>query len=151
MEILRQIENIDHKGLNLQDSVSKIYKTQGVAGLFKGNSASIARAFPFSAIEFYFFELFKNLLIKPINVDEFYAPKNPILLTFISGALTGLTAQTLTFPLDVARTRLAATTHNSIVQESRLIVSLKYLWQIGGIRGLYKGYAAACVVSLFLI
>ena len=64
MEILRQVENVDFKGMSLKDSFIKIYKTQGILGFFKGNTASVLRIFPFAAIEFYSLEKFKNYFIR---------------------------------------------------------------------------------------
>ncbi len=65
---------------------------------------------------------------------------------FLCGGLTGLTAATLTFPLDVVRTRLAATTINSTIKENHLSSSLNNLFKNEGIRGLYKGYSVASFV-----
>jgi solute carrier family 25 protein 16 len=115
----------------------KFYQTQGLQGLFKGNSASIARIFPFSAIEFYSMEFFKNYFIHK---------KGNILYTMLCGSLSGLNAITCTFPLDVARTRLAASTQNSSLQENRLIVALANLYKQQGFAGLYKGYSFAASV-----
>ena len=39
-----------------------MYKMEGFPGFFKGNGATIAKIAPFSAFEFYFYELFKNNL-----------------------------------------------------------------------------------------
>jgi hypothetical protein len=142
LEILRQVENADFKGLNFSKSVVKFYKTQGINGLFKGNSASILRIFPFSAIEFFSFEFFKNKIIRGHENRQ-----SSLKYTMICGALSGLTAITMTFPLDVARTRLAVDTANSSVKESSLINSLSNLWKDGGIRGLYKGYSVAFIVN----
>lgn len=142
VEILRQVENVDFKGLNISNSLIKIYKTQGIQGLFKGNFASIARVFPFSALEFYFIEFYKNIIIRG-NENR----HDSIFYTFICGGLTGLTASSLTFPLDVARTRLAATTTNSLIKENKLSTSLLNLWKNDGIKGLYKGFSVASFVK----
>lgn len=144
LEILRQVENVDYKGLSLPKALIKFYNTQGISGLFKGNSASIARIFPFSAIEFYSFEFYKNMFI--------YGKKerhNSVPYTMLCGTLTGLNAITLTFPLDVARTRLAVNTENSALKESSLTRTIIHLWQSEGIRGLYKGYSVTFIVKLY--
>ncbi len=39
-----------------------MYKTEGVVGLFKGNGITCLKIVPFSALEFYFYEVFKNNL-----------------------------------------------------------------------------------------
>ena len=124
--------------------MAKFYQTQGVNGLFKGNVPSLMRILPFSAVEFYSFEFYKNLLIRG-KADR----TNNILFTFLCGALTGLNAITLTFPLDVARTRLACHTLNSEIQESRFLSVLLNLWKETGIRGLFKGYSVAFFVKKY--
>lgn len=145
LEILRQVGNTDYKGLSLQKSIQKFYQTQGIKGLFKGNSASIARIFPFSAIEFYSFELYKNTIIRGNpNITR----QNSIFYTILCGGLTGLNAITLTFPLDVARTRLAVDTQNSSIHEKSLTHTLINLWKSEGIRGLYKGYSVTFIGSM---
>jgi len=132
---------VDYKGVNVHKAIKKFYQTEGIKGLFKGNSAAVVRVFPFSAIEFYSFEFYKNLLIrsKPERQNNLY-------YTFLCGALTGLNAITLTFPLDVARTRLACVTSNSQVQDTNLRSSLIGLYTNYGIRGLYKGYSVTFIV-----
>jgi len=145
LEILRQVENTDYKGLSLSQSMKKFYKTQGLTGLFKGNSASLARIFPFSAIEFYSYEFYKNLLIRG---DHNKARQNSIFYAILCGGLTGLNAITLTFPLDVARTRLAVDTQNSPIKEKSIFTSLINLWKKDGIRGLYKGYSICFLGSI---
>jgi hypothetical protein len=123
----------------------KFYDTQGVPGFFKGNSAALIRAFPFSAIEFYSFEFFKNLLIRG-NKDR----QNSLFYTFLCGSLTGLNAITMTFPLDVARTRLAINTINSPVKDTGVFKTLFNLYKKNGIRGLYKGYSITFIVISYL-
>jgi hypothetical protein len=142
LEILRQVENPDYKGMSIGKSFVKFYQTQGVQGLFKGNSASIARIFPFSAIEFYSMEFFKNHFIhgRPERTGK-------IGYNMLCGGLAGLNAITCTFPLDVARTRLAIDTQNSAVKENRLVTTLINLYKNHGFRGLYKGYSLAAIVK----
>jgi hypothetical protein len=141
LEILRQVENVDYKGMSLGRAMVKFYKTQGVTGLFKGNSASIARIFPFSAVEFYSFEMYKNIFIygRPER-------NNSVLYTMLCGTLTGLNAITATFPLDVARTRLAVRTETH--DNSGLSKIITQLYKEGGLRALYKGYSVTFIGSI---
>jgi solute carrier family 25 phosphate transporter 23/24/25/41 len=142
LEILRQVGNADYKGLGMGQAFIKFYKTQGVQGLFKGNSAALVRVFPFSAIEFYSFEFYKNIFIRGRAERQ-----NSIKYTLLCGTLTGLNAITLTFPLDVARTRLACHTEHSDIKESSLIKTLVQLYQNEGLRGLFKGYTVTFLVN----
>lgn len=145
MEILRQVENKDYKHLSLSQSVVKFYKTEGIAGLLKGNSASVARVFPFSSIEFFSMEFYKNIFLRG---EKNNSRINSFGYTFLCGALSGLNAITITFPLDVARTRLSINTTNSHLKESGLFRTLIFLLKNEGIKGVYKGYSFAFIVKI---
>jgi hypothetical protein len=123
----------------------KFYKIQGINGLFKGNSASVARIFPFSAIEFYSFEKYKNIVLRGKPKDNTYTFK-----IFIGGALSGLNAITLTYPLDVSRSILAVQTSQS---EKRVGLTevLMNLFKKEGVKGLYRGYPIVFFVMYNLI
>jgi solute carrier family 25 phosphate transporter 23/24/25/41 len=129
--------------LPISKSFVKFYKTQGISGFFKGNSAALIRIFPFSAIEFYSFEFYKNHIIRGKPQRQ-----NSIFYTLFCGGLTGLNAITLTFPLDVVRTRLAINTANSPVKDSSLLGTLVNLYKKEGMRGLYKGYSIVFIGSI---
>jgi len=43
-----------------------MYKTEGMLGYFKGNGATVMKIAPFSAFEFYFYEIFKTNLYPKI-------------------------------------------------------------------------------------
>jgi len=66
----------------------------------KGNGVNVLRIAPFSAFEFYFYELYKNNLMPADNPDS-------KLGKLMCGGLTGMTASTLTYPLDLIRTHLS--------------------------------------------
>jgi hypothetical protein len=129
---LRQVDNAEYRGLNVYRAFVKFYNTQGIQGFFKSSSAVIVRIIPFSAIEFYSFEFYKYHFNKERNFSK----------NMLCGALAGLNAITLTFPLDVARTRMACN------RDSNLIHSIINLYKNDGIRGLYKGYSLVFIVFL---
>jgi hypothetical protein len=140
VEILRQVGNPEYKGVSFIKSLTKFYQTQGINGLFKGNSASVARIFPFSAIEFYTLEACKNYFIRGKPQDEYHVYR-----LFLCGILAGLNAATVTYPLDVARTLLAIkTSHNDI--NAGLVQTLLNLYKSEGLKGYYKGYSLVFIV-----
>lgn len=64
-----------------------MYKSEGFLGYFKGNGATIAKIAPFSALEFYFYEVFKSSLYPG-------TPKNELsyFQKLICGGCTGIVA-----------------------------------------------------------
>ena len=133
---------MDYKGVSITKSLARFYQNEGIKGLLKGNLPALIRILPFSSIEFYSFELYKSIFMGNDPKDRTF------LKSFFCGALAGLNAITLTFPLDVMRTRLAANTANSDVKDTHLFKSLVQLFKNEGIRGLYKGYSITFLVSI---
>ena len=81
---------------------------EGFAGYFKGNGATVIKIAPFSAFEFYFYEVFKNTLYPGKPKNEFtYFQK------LICGGLTGMVASTFVYPIDLAKTYLTINTDNA--------------------------------------
>ena len=84
---------------------SRVASEQGVASFWRGNMANIVRYFPTQAFNFAFKDTIKGAFPK-------YNPKTEFLPFFMtnlaSGGLAGAGAQVFVYPLDFARTRLAA-------------------------------------------
>lgn len=97
------------------------YKTDGLLALWRGNSATMARVIPFAAIQFCSHEQWKHILMVEkdgytINSEMSWFVQLLIFLPFskwnpvqrtLAGSLAGVTATTCTYPLDMARARLA--------------------------------------------
>ncbi|CAF5150230.1 unnamed protein product, partial [Rotaria magnacalcarata] len=82
--------------------IKDTYRKDGFICLYRGNSANLARVIPAAAIYFSAHEQWKRLL----NTDKY--EKTPG-RRFIAGSLAGLTSSTITYPLDLARARMAVT------------------------------------------
>jgi solute carrier family 25 protein 16 len=85
-----------------------MYTHEGMLGLFKGNGATILKIAPFSAAEFYYYEVYKNMFFpgKTRNELKFWEK-------LIAGGVTGMTAQTITYPLDLLKTYLTINIENN--------------------------------------
>lgn len=81
-------------------ALSDILRNDGVAGLFRGHSATLLRIFPYASIKFVAYEQFRAILI-PNRQHE------TALRRLISGSAAGVTTVFLTYPLEVIRVRLA--------------------------------------------
>lgn len=90
----------------LIDAVRSISKTEGTSALTYGYKETLLRDLPFSALQFAFYEKFRQLAIQYNNADE----DLPIYLELFTGAAAGGLAGTLTTPLDVIKTRIQTAT-----------------------------------------
>jgi solute carrier family 25, member 42 len=90
---------------NLMQEILHICKHEGVLGLWRGNSATVLRVFPYAGIQFCSFDLYKKMFS---NHDSGH-------LTSIqrlgAGSAAGATAVAVTYPLDLLRARLAVQRH----------------------------------------
>lgn len=111
----------------------KTYTHEGFLALWRGNSATMARIIPYSAIQFTAHEQWKKLLQVDLHDDT-------KVRRFMAGALAGITSQSLTYPLDLARARMAVTDKYSGYRTLREV--FVKIWQCEGPRTLYRGYWA---------
>ena len=87
-----------------------MWRNEGVRGFFKGNGVNIVRIAPFSAFEFFFYDFYKKQLFQGENSGNW--------AKLCCGGLTGMTASTLTYPLDLIRTKLAIHVADSTIKPS---------------------------------
>lgn len=111
----------------------KTYTHEGFLALWRGNSATMARIIPYSAIQFTAHEQWRKLLQVDLHDDT-------KVRRFMAGALAGITSQSLTYPLDLARARMAVTDKYSGYRTLREV--FVKIWQCEGPRTLYRGYWA---------
>lgn len=89
-----------------------IIQREGVIGLWAGNGANLLRVFPSKSIVFSTNDLYSRQLgaIFYYGSDEKYQNSGrtlPWSLSFLAGGMAGMTASALTYPLDLARGRIA--------------------------------------------
>ncbi|XP_012268847.2 mitochondrial coenzyme A transporter SLC25A42 [Athalia rosae] len=106
------------------------YKNDGLLSLWRGNSATMARIVPYAAIQFTAHEQWKRIL----GVD---GPEKSKILSFLAGSLAGVTSQGLTYPLDLARARMAVT-QKTEYRTLRQMFSRIYRQE--GVTAFYRGF-----------
>lgn len=110
-----------------------IYKEGGIKGFFRGNGTNVVKIIPETAIKFLMYDKIKSLLCKN--------PKSPTTKErLLSGAAAGFTSQSMIYPLEITKTRLALAkpgTYNGILDTMSQIIRKE------GISALYKGWAAS--------
>ncbi|XP_028135411.1 mitochondrial coenzyme A transporter SLC25A42 [Diabrotica virgifera virgifera] len=110
--------------------ILKTLRTEGVFALWRGNSATMARIIPHAAIQFTAHEQWKRIL----NVD--IGGSTPVRL-FLAGSLAGVTSQSITYPLDLARARMAVTSRTEYSTLRQVFFKIYY---IEGMKRFYRGY-----------
>ena len=110
-----------------------------VQAYFRGNGANVLRLLPDTAIKFALHDQFKVMFAPPDG--------RPLGLTgkLAAGSATGVIKCLASYPLELARTRLAADT--SSMGQARLYRGIahcmSHTWRHEGTRGLYKGMVAS--------
>ncbi|XP_060517328.1 mitochondrial coenzyme A transporter SLC25A42 [Cylas formicarius] len=128
---------ISHRTYSTRKAFKFLLETlrkEGFFALWRGNSATMARIVPYAAIQFTAHEQWKRIL----KVDQNGSPQK----LFLAGCLTGVTAQSLTYPLDMARARMAVT-HKSEYATLRRVFQKIYSFE--GFRGYYRGFIPTIV------
>ena len=95
--------------------------------MFKGNLVNSVRIVPFSAFEFFFYDLFKRKLGHPEMT--FYDK-------LTCGALAGIAASTFTYPLDLVKVHISINKGNL-----GMLQVAQQVYKADGFLGFYKGWA----------
>lgn len=137
LKILLQTQNKHYKDYGVLRGFLAVWKKEGFLGYYKGNGAMMVRIFPYAAIQFMSYEQYKKLL-RPYFSQKTHTSK------LIAGSLTGITAVTFTYPLDVVRARLAYQVlekrYHSIWHTLSSMVQTE-----GGLRAIYRGFSSTIV------
>uniref|UniRef100_A0A6G1S7E7 Solute carrier family 25 member 42 n=1 Tax=Aceria tosichella TaxID=561515 RepID=A0A6G1S7E7_9ACAR len=111
--------------------LSHTYNHHGFTALWRGNSATMIRILPYAALQYCSHEQFKILL----EVDTNERKKNGKAKSFLAGSLAGLVSSICTYPLDLARARMAVSQSDKV----RLTEIFKTLVIKDGYLALYRG------------
>ena len=152
-------------------ALAKIWREEGIRGMFRGNGVNCLRIMPYSAVQFTAYEQFKKLFTRNGTVPL----ETPLRLA--SGAMAGICSVCATYPLDLVRSRLSiisasiGTTAPSIASiggggggggggeaallyatattkkpEMGIMGMTARIWkEEGGLRGLYRGIGPTAV------
>lgn len=105
MTILLQVSSgSTGNNASLLESLRTVVKTEGYKSLWKGNFVSVIHKIPYGSINYYAYEYTKVSILRPLWNSE----TDPgIHVRFGCGLVGGACASSLTYPLDIVRTRLA--------------------------------------------
>lgn len=131
------------KYTGIGDCFKRVYTEQGFTAFWRGNAANVIRYFPTQALNFAFKDVYKKIFCP-------YNPKTEPVKFFIgncaSGGAAGATSLCVVYPLDFARTRLAADVGSGKSREfNGLVDCLKKVALADGPQGLYKGFGISVI------
>ncbi|MEW5318572.1 MAG: hypothetical protein WDW38_009785 [Sanguina aurantia] len=109
----------------------QVWRTEGVTGFWHTNALHARRTAPFKAINFFSFDTYLRALTEADILG-------PNVSRFAAGAMAGVTATLICFPLDVVRTRLLATLHQG-PRYGGPLSTLQGMLRNEGIHSLYSG------------
>ncbi|KAM7265321.1 hypothetical protein ACFE04_003004 [Oxalis oulophora] len=121
----------------LRHEAARIVHEEGFRAFWKGNWVSVVHRFPYSAVNFYTYELYKRLFHSLIDSEHSGSPSRNPCLHFLSGGLAGVTAAAVTYPLDLVRTRLSA--QRKALYYKGINHAFRTICKEEGFLGLYKG------------
>lgn len=98
VKILLQVHSTHYEGYSIFSTFYQVVRQEGPLALYNGNGAQLLRIFPYAAMQFTSYELYKSL-----NRRFFGEKSNRVLNSVACGSLAGITAVTVTYPLDVIR------------------------------------------------
>eukprot|EP00547_Thalassionema_nitzschioides_P007845 CAMPEP_0194209920 /NCGR_PEP_ID=MMETSP0156-20130528/7881_1 /TAXON_ID=33649 /ORGANISM="Thalassionema nitzschioides, Strain L26-B" /LENGTH=325 /DNA_ID=CAMNT_0038937179 /DNA_START=152 /DNA_END=1126 /DNA_ORIENTATION=- len=148
IKILYQVSSQKFHIFDVPRVAGNILKGEGFQALWKGNTATLIRVFPYSGIQFMLFSRLKTWFLNK------HAAENEIRKatgrskrewglspteSLISGSIAGICSVLATYPLDMARAQLAVLRNKKDQRNSGLSTILVKNYKERGFKGLYRG------------
>ncbi|XP_042854025.1 calcium-binding mitochondrial carrier protein SCaMC-1 isoform X2 [Panthera tigris] len=130
LKVMMQVHGSKSGKMNIYNGFRQMVKEGGIRSLWRGNGTNVLKIAPETAVKFWSYEQYKKLL----TVE---GQKIGIFDRFISGSLAGATAQTIIYPMEVIKTRLAV---GKTGQYYGIFDCAKKILKHEGVGAFYKGY-----------
>ncbi|XP_046391304.1 ADP,ATP carrier protein 2-like [Ischnura elegans] len=134
-------KEMQYKGM--VDCFVRIPREQGFLSFWRGNMANVIRYFPTQALNFAFKDKYKQVFLGGVDKNtQFW---RYFMGNLASGGAAGATSLCFVYPLDFARTRLAADIGKSGGERefSGLGNCLTKIFKSDGLSGLYRGFGVS--------
>ena len=125
------------------DCLAKIYRSQGIKGLFTGLTPTLLRDVPGGGI---YFGTLENLMIKG-EIKYGSRTKIPTSLIMLCGSIAGVISAVMIFPMDVVKSIIQANTDKNPKYDN-VISTVKAIKREIGYKGFFKGITPCIVRSL---
>lgn len=153
VKLLLQVQHVskqitvDKQYKGIIDCFIRIPKEQGFLSFWRGNLANVIRYFPTQALNFAFKDKYKQVFLG--GVDKRTQFWRYFLGNLASGGAAGATSLCFVYPLDFARTRLAADVGKGSGKAagnrefSGLVNCIGKIFKSDGLLGLYRGFSVS--------
>jgi solute carrier family 25 (adenine nucleotide translocator) protein 4/5/6/31 len=133
----------ENKYKGIIDCFVRVSKEQGFWSLWRGNLANVIRYFPTQALNFAFKDQYRQMFLGGVDKKKDFW--RFFLGNLASGGAAGATSLCFVYPLDFARTRLAADIGKGKAERefSGLGNCLSKIYRSDGIYGLYRGFSVS--------
>lgn len=134
---------VENRYNGIGDCFKRVVAEQGAGALWRGNLANVVRYFPTQALNFACKDFYKKVFCP---YDAKTQPGMFFIGNMASGGAAGATSLSVVYPLDFARTRLAADVGSGKDREfTGLIDCLVKNFQKDGPAGLYRGFGISVI------
>ncbi|KAF0692391.1 Aste57867_16537 [Aphanomyces stellatus] len=132
LKILFQVNHFDKTG-SIPQTIQTLYSTRGPLGFWKGNLAGCCRLGPYSGVKFCLYDLLQDHVAATTSAEPTSVQRATC------GAVAGMVATLVVYPMELVRTRLIVSPHTSSISNE-----LGHIYRTEGVRGMYRG----CLVGL---
>ena len=151
IKILYQVSSAEFKLLNVPNVAKNIVQNEGLAALWKGNTATMIRVFPYSGIQFTVYDRCKTHFLRKheqdrhsagLSNDSESARRNwglSPLESLSSGMLAGTISVILTYPLDLTRAQMAVVKRHRNAPNRGFMGVITDNYKQRGTAGLFRG------------
>jgi len=149
VKLLLQVQHVskqlapDQQYKGMLDCFVRIPKEQGFLAFWRGNLANVIRYFPTQALNFAFKDKYKQIFLGGVDKNKQFW--RYFMGNLASGGAAGATSLCFVYPLDFARTRLAADIGKTGAERefSGLGNCLTKIFKSDGLVGLYRGFGVS--------
>ncbi|NP_001296499.1 ADP,ATP carrier protein-like isoform X1 [Bombyx mori] len=148
VKLILQVQHVskqiseDKRYKGMVDAFVRIPKEQGFLSFWRGNLANVIRYFPTQALNFAFKDVYKGIFLEGVDKNKQFW--RHFAGNLASGGAAGATSLCFVYPLDFARTRLAADVGKGKDKEfTGLVNCLIKTLKSDGPMGLYRGFVVS--------
>ncbi|CAD5228042.1 unnamed protein product [Bursaphelenchus okinawaensis] len=133
LKVFLQVHSSKQTPYGVIGAIKYLHSEGGVKSFWRGNGINVVKIAPESACKFMAYEQMKRVIQRVRGKEELTIQER-----FVAGASAGAIAQSLIYPLEVLKTRLAL--RKSGQMDKGLMAFARYMYKHEGFLCFYKGY-----------